>query len=136
MLTAAAPLVRHACEMDAPEMAAMPCCEGEAHDAHPMPPAPSCHDAPVEHKAPEAPASHDCPDAHHRAAIHATCCTAVAAPAAPAPERAELLPTVLPALVAAFALPSEPPPSPPRLDGDLSPPAPVALHVLFERFLI
>lgn len=136
VLTAATPLVRHACGMTEAEMATMPCCEGEAghHDApaHPMPEAPPCHDAPV----PEAPASHDCPDAHHTTAIHATCCTAVAAPAAPALERVELLPTVLPALVAALALPPEPPPAPPRLGSDLPPPAPVALHVLFERFLI
>lgn len=117
----------------------MPCCEGESHDAlaHPMPDAPPCHDAPAsEAPAPEAPASHDCPDAHHRSAVHAPCCASVEAPAAPAPERVELLPTVLPALAAAFVLPPEPPPSPPRLDGDPSPPAPVALHVLFERFLI
>lgn len=140
VLTAATPLVRHACGMTEAEMAAMPCCEGESHDApaHPMPEAPPCHDAPTEHEvpAPEAPASHDCPDAHHTTAIHATCCAAVATPAAPVPERFELLPTVLPALVAAFALPPEPPPSPPRFGSDLPPPAPVALHVLFERFLI
>lgn len=133
VLTAATPLVRHACGMTEAEMVAMPCCEGEAPDTHPMPP---CHDAPAEHEAPKAPTSHDCPNTHHTTAMHATCCTAVATPAAPAPERVELLPTVLPALVAAFVLPPEPPPSPPRLDGDLSPPAPVALHVLLERFLI
>ena len=136
VLTAATPLVRHACGMTEAERAAMPCCPPGTHEA-PTPDAPPCHDAPAsEAPAPEAPASHDCPDAHHRTAMHATCCAAVGAPAAPAPERVELLPTVLPALAAAFALPPEPPPSPPRLDGDLSPPASVALHVLFERFLI
>lgn len=113
----------------------MPCCEGEAEHhhapAHPLPEAPPCHDAP----APEAPASRDCPDAHHQTAIHAPCCASVEAPAAPAPERVELLPPVLAAPVAAFALPPDPPPSPPRPAGGLSPPAPVALHVLYELFL-
>ena len=130
VLTAATPLVRHACAMAEAETTTMPCCPPGTHEA-PTPDAPPCHDAP----APEAPAEHDCPDAHHQAALHAACCTAVAAPAAPAPERVELLPTVLPAPVAAFVRPPEPPPSPPRLDGDLPPPAPVALHVLYERFL-
>lgn len=134
LLTVATPLVRHACAMAGAEMATMPCCPPGAHDtpAHPVSDVPPCHDAPAEHEAPAEP----CPDASEWSAMRAACYANVEAPAAPALERVELTPADLPMLLAAFVLPPEPPPSPPIVSGDPSPPQPVALHVLYERFLI
>lgn len=120
-------------------MATMPCCDGKSdrHDAMTMHGGTMDHGAtpdavPPCHDAPEVPAP--CP--HESATLHDACCFTADAPTAPTPERLQLSPAGLVALAIAFVLLPEPPPLPPRWSGDLSPPAPVALHVLYERFLI
>ena len=139
VLTAATPLVRPACGMTEAEMATMPCCDDESnhHDTMAMhgdamdhgttsDAAPPCHDAP------EAPTP--CP--HEGATLHDACCFTADAPAAPTPERLQFSPTGLVALVAAFALPTPRPAAHAPPPSDSPPPAPVALHVLYELFLI
>lgn len=138
VLTAATPLIQHSCGMTEAEMATMACCEGKAraHEAptmhgdmahHEATDAPPCHDAP-------APPEPPCPD--EGPAFHGACCYATDAPSAPPPERPQLGSSAIAALVAAFVLPTPPPAdahaSPP---ADSSPPAPVALHVLYGSFL-
>lgn len=126
--------------MTAEEMATKPCCK-DHDDRHGAPVMPMhndavassmpCHNAPAS-DAPEAPCS-DTPD---WLALRAACCANVEAPTAPAPERIQPLQAGLLALAATvLTLPPEPPPSPPRPTGDLPPPAPVALHVLYNSFL-
>lgn len=135
VLTAATPLVRHACPMADMETMTKSCCKGKA-DRHDMPHgdrsgAMPCHDTPTS-DAPEAP----CSDSLGGLGLQAACCTNVEAPAAPVPERVEVLPASLVTLVATvLAPPAEPPSWPPRLPGDLPPPAPVALHLLYGSFL-
>lgn len=139
VLTAATPLVRYSCGMSAMEMAAMPCHGGESEhqDAPAMPmhgdiadAAMPCHEA----SAVDAPATPPpCPDG---ATLHDTCCVTADAPAAPVPERVELSPTALAALVAAFLQPPPAAPAAPRSpSADPPPPAPVALHLLYGTFL-
>jgi hypothetical protein len=140
VLTAATPLVQHSCGMTEAEMATMPCCEGKA-SAHAAPTvrsdaappeatdAPPCHDLPA---SPEPPAP--CPD--EAPTLHGACCYATDAPTAPTPERPPFGSSALVALVAAFVLPTPPPADAHALPPtDSSPPAPVALHVLYGSFL-
>lgn len=109
----------------------MPAHEGlVVHGAMPAS-TPPCHDAPAS-DTPDVP----CSDAPYGVALHAACCASVGAPAAPMPERVHPLPlSLLTSAVASFVLPPEPTPSPPRSSGDPSAAAPVALHVLYGRFL-
>jgi hypothetical protein len=140
VLTAASPLIQHSCGMTDAEMATMPCCEGgvSAHEApamhgdvdlHGATDTPPCHDAPATPQPPP-----PCPD--DGPAVHDACCYATDAPTAPTPERPQFSSSALVALVAAFVLPTPPPvdahASPPT---DSSPPAPVALHLLYGSFL-
>jgi hypothetical protein len=146
VLTAAMPLVRPSCGMTLAEMAEKPCCKGKAghHDAPAMPShddamahgalseaTPPCHDAP----APETPET-PCPETPDWLALQATCCSNVEAPTAPALERVQPLQANVLALVAAFVAPPAPAANahaPPT--SGFSPPAPVALHVLYGSFL-
>jgi hypothetical protein len=139
VLTAATPFVRYSCGMTV--TAKMPCCDDEAghHDAPSMPihvdtggSAMPCHDAPGE--APSTPPA-PCPNANSPA-LHDACCSTASAPVAPTPERVELNPTALTALVVAFLRPAAPSAdalTPPPADASL--PAPVALHLLYGTFL-
>lgn len=140
VLTATTPLVVHACGMTPDEMASNPCCDDQAghHDAPAMPmhsdmPHGESADAMPCHEAPTPP--EPCPDADGPA-LHDACCQTADAPTAPAPERVELNPTALSALVVAFLQPAPPPPviqAPPAAE---SPPrAPIALHLLYGSFL-
>ena len=147
VLTAASPLVRYSCGMTATEMATMPCCDDKAghHDVPAMPMhgempmhgdmadvAMPCHEAPGD-EVPTPPAP--CPDTDSPA-LHDACCSTASTPVAPAPERIELTPTALTALVAAFLLPAAPSAdahAPPAAESP--PPAPVALHLLYGTFL-
>jgi hypothetical protein len=151
VLTAATPLVRYSCGMTAEEMATMPCHDGTSghHDAPAMHDdalamhgempmhgdmtdgAMPCHEVPGE-EPPTPPAP--CPD--DSTSIHDACCSTASAPVAPMPERVELSPTALASFVVSLqpAAPSPDTHGPPAAESP--PPAPVALHVLYESFLI
>lgn len=149
VLTVTLPLVRHSCGMTAAEMAMKPCCKDKAgrHVNASVPehhgerayrePVANCHDAPASN-APETPYPPDTPypDAPIWSALYTTCCTNVEAPAAPTAERVQPLQASLLAVVAAvFSLAPEPSSSPPREPSATASAAPVALHVLYGRFL-
>lgn len=142
VLTAAAPLVRHSCGMTEQEMATKPCCHDKAqhHDAPAMPDDAMAHSSSTDttmpcHESPEAPPADSSPCPDNGPALHDTCCFTADAPTAPAPERVELSPTALVAFVAAFVTTAPPSADTHAPPADTSPPAPIALHLLYGTFL-